>query len=131
MPQVEARHHVQSDVFVAAAGTLQTAVDGFPPLVAHAAERTRPFRNVVFEEIDPSVRGLPQVGSGHVRHAGGLLVVVGDHVVHKGVAVGELLKRLVFCTRKPNKHSQNDEEEEEESEEVEEAAVVPALKGFP
>lgn len=115
---------------MAAAGTLQAAVDGFPPLVAHATERARPFGNVVFEEVDPSVRGLPQVGSGHVRRAGGLLVVVGDHVVHKGVRVCELLKRLVFCTRKPNKHSQNDDEEEE-FEEVEEAAVVPALKGFP
>lgn len=101
---------MQADVFVAAAGTLQAAVDGFPPLVAHTAERTWPFGNVVFEEVDPSVRGLPQVGSGHVRHAGGLLVVVGDHVVHKGVGVGELLKRLVFCTQKSNKHSQNYEE---------------------
>lgn len=98
MPEVEARHHVQPDVFLASCRALQTAVNRLPPLVAHAAERTGTFGDVVFEEVDPSVGGLPQVGGGHVRHAGGLLVVVGNHVVHVGVGVCELLKRLVFCT---------------------------------
>lgn len=88
---------MQAYVFLAAAGALQAAVDGFPPLVSHAAQSTGALGDVVFEEVDTRMRAFPQVGGGHVRHAGGLLVVVGHHVVHVGVGVGELLKRPVVC----------------------------------
>lgn len=96
---------MQADIFLAPGRALQTAVNRFPPLVAHAAERTQTLGDVVFEEVDPCVGGLSQVGSGHVRHAGGLLVVVGDHVVHVGVGVSELLKRPVFCTEVEQKQN--------------------------
>lgn len=98
MPEVETGHDVEPDVFLAPGGALQTAVDGLPPLVAHAAESAGPLGDVVFEQVDPRVGAVPQVGGGHVRHAGGLLVVVGDHVVHVRVGVGELLECLVFCS---------------------------------
>ena len=103
MPEVEAGHHVQPDVFQPPGRALQTAVNSFPPLVAHAAERAGPFGDVVFEQVDPCVRALPQVGGGHVRHARCLLVVVGHHVVHVGVGVGELLERLVIWAKQKGK----------------------------
>lgn len=89
---------MQPDVFLAPGRALQTAVNGFPPLAAHAAERAGPLGDVVFEEVDPCVGAFSQVGGGHVRHAGGFLVVVGDHVVHVGVGVGELLECSALCT---------------------------------
>lgn len=96
VPEVETGHHVQPDVFLAPGRALQTSVNSFPPLVAHAAERAGPLGDVVFEQVNPRVGALSQVGRGHVRHAGCFLVVVGDHVVHVGVRVGELLECLVI-----------------------------------
>lgn len=90
---------MQADIFLAPCQALQTAVDGFPPLVAHATQCTGSLRDVVFEEVDPCVGAFPQVGGGHVCHAGGFLVVVSHHVVHVGVRVGEHLKRSVICTK--------------------------------
>lgn len=98
MPEVETGHHVQPDIFLAAGRALQTAIDGFPLLVSHAAQRTGAFGDVVLEEVDSRVGAFPQVGGGHVRHAGGFLVVVGHHVVHVGVRVGELFKCPVIYT---------------------------------
>lgn len=92
MPEVEARHHVQPYVFVARGGALQAAVHGLAALVAHATQHTGALGDVVVEEVDPRVGAFPQVGGGHVRHAGGFLVVVGHHVIHVGVRVGELLE---------------------------------------
>lgn len=89
---------MQPDVFLAPRGALQTAVNSFPRLVAHAAQRAGTFRDVVFEEVDPRVGAVSQVGGGHVRHAGSLLVVVSRHVVHVGVGVRERLKGSVVCT---------------------------------
>lgn len=97
VPQVKAGHGVQAHVFLSSAGTLQTAVDGFPPLAAQAAERAGPFGDAMFEQVDPGVALLPQVGRGHVCHAGCLLIVVSHHVVHVGVGVCELLKCLASC----------------------------------
>lgn len=51
----------------------------------------------MFEQVDPGVAVLSQVGGGHVRHARCLLVVVGDHVVHVAFGVSELIKRSAFC----------------------------------
>lgn len=51
----------------------------------------------MFEQVDPGVAVLSQVGGGHVRHARRLLIVVGDHVIHVGFGVCELFKRLAFC----------------------------------
>lgn len=89
---------MQPDIFLAPGGALQAAVNSLPPLVAHAAEGAGPLGDVMFEEVDPSVGAFSQVGGGYVRHAGGFLVVVGDHVVHVGVGVRELLKCSVFYT---------------------------------
>lgn len=97
VPQVKAGHGVQTHVLLSTAGTLHAAVDGFPPLAAQAAERARPLGDVMFEQVDPGVALLPQVSRGHVRHARCLLIVVGHHVVHVGVGVCELLKRLASC----------------------------------
>lgn len=94
VPEVETRDGVQTDVFVSAGRAVQTPVDRLPSLAAHAAERAGTLGDVVFEEVDPRVRRLPQVGGGHVRHAGGLLVVFGDHIVHVGV---QDLLEPVFC----------------------------------
>lgn len=102
MPQVKAGHGVQTHVFLSAAGTLHTAVDGLPALAAQAAERARPFGDIVFEQVDPAVGLLPQVGRGHVGHARRLLIVVGHHVVHVGVRVRELLEGLASCTTTPD-----------------------------
>lgn len=99
VPEIETRHHMQPDIFLAPSRALQTAVDRLSLLVAHAAQCTRPLGDVVFEEVGTCVGALPQVGRGHVRHAGGFLVVVGDHVVHVRVGVGELLERSVICRR--------------------------------
>lgn len=88
---------MQTHVFLSSAGTLHAAVNGLPPLAAQAAERARPFGDVVFEQVDPGVALLPQVGRGQVRHAGCLLVVLVHHLVHVGVRVCELLKRLAPC----------------------------------
>lgn len=95
MPKVKTGHHVQPDVFLGAGGALQTAVNRLPLLVAHAAQRAGPFGDVVLEEVHPRVRAFPQVGRGHIRHAGGFFIVVGHHVVHVGVRVRELLERPV------------------------------------
>jgi len=103
VPEVETGHDVQPDVFLGPRRAFQTPVNGVPPLGAHAAEHAGPLGDVVFEEVDPRVGALPQVGGGHVRHAGGLLVVVGDHVVHVRVGVGELFERLVFCSTERKK----------------------------
>lgn len=97
VPQVKAGNRVQTHVLLSSAGTLQTAVDGLPALAAQATQAAGPFGDVVFEQVDPGVALLPQVGRGHVRHAGCLLAVVGHHVVHVGVGVCELLKRLASC----------------------------------
>lgn len=51
----------------------------------------------MFEQVDPGVAVLSQVGGGDVRHARCLLIVVGDHVVHVGFGVCELFKRSAFC----------------------------------
>lgn len=88
---------MQSDIFLAPRCTLQTAIDGFSLLVSHATQRTGSLRDVVFEQVDSGVAALPQVGCGHICHAGGLLVVVCHHVVHVCVCVGKLLKRPVVC----------------------------------
>lgn len=69
VPQVKTRHGVQAYVFLPTTRTLHAAVDGLPLLVAQAAERAGPFWNVVFEQVDPGVAVLSQVGGGHVRHA--------------------------------------------------------------
>lgn len=98
MPEIKAGHHVEPDVFLTPRCALQTSVNGFPPLAAHATQRTGTFWDVMFEEVDSRVGALSQVGGGHVCHAGSLLVVVGHHVVHVGVGVGELLKCSVVCT---------------------------------
>lgn len=124
MPQVEAGHGVQTHVLVSAAGTLHTAVDGLAPLAAQAAERARPFGDVVFEQVDPGVALLPQVGRGHVGHAGCLLVVVGHRVVHVGVGVCELLKRLAPCRKTPSIRGGRAPEQSR-------TGVAPPLKGFP
>lgn len=87
---------MQPDIFLPSTSALQAAIDGLPPLGPHATERTGALGDVVFEEVDPRVGAVPQVGRGHVRHAGRLLVVVGHHVVHVGVGVGELLERPVI-----------------------------------
>lgn len=99
VPEVETGHHVQSDIFLASGRALQAAVHRLPLLVPHAAQHAGALGDVVLEEVDPCVAALPQIGGGHVRHAGGLLVVVGHHVIHVGVGVGELLKRSVICTQ--------------------------------
>lgn len=98
MPEVKTGHHVQADIFLPPGRALQAAVNSLPPLVAHAAERTGPLGDVVLEEVDPCVGAFSQVGGGHIRHAGGFLVVVGNHVIHVGVGVGELLKRSALYT---------------------------------
>lgn len=97
VPQVKAGHGMQTHVFLSSTGTLDAAIDGLPPLAAKTAEWAWPFGDVVFEQVDPGVTVLPQVGGGHVRHAGCLLVVLVHHVVHGGVWVCELLKRLANC----------------------------------
>lgn len=97
VPQVKAGHGVQAHVFVSPAGTLQAAVDGFPPLAAQAAERARPFGDVVFEQVDAGVALLPQLGRGRVRQARRLLVVVGHHLVQAGVGGGGLLQGGASC----------------------------------
>lgn len=98
VPKIKTGHNVQPDVFLAPRGALQTTVNSFPFLVAHAAQRAGTFGDVVFEEVDPRVGAFSQVGGGHVRHAGSLLVVVSRHVVHVGVGVRERLECPVVCT---------------------------------
>lgn len=129
MPEVETGHHVQADIFLASGWALQTAVDSFPPLVAHAAQRTGALGDVVFEEVGPRVAAFPQVGSGHVRHAGRFLVVVGHHVVHVGVGVGELLERSIICAGLGLKHKHT--KRRLCICYVVEDGDIPALKGFP
>lgn len=93
VPEVETRDGVQTDVFVSPGRAVQTPVDRFPSLAACAAERAGTLGDVVFEEVDPRVGRLPQVGGGHVRQAGGLLVVF----VPIGVRVQDLLQPPVSC----------------------------------
>ncbi len=97
VPEVKTGHHMQPDIFMAPSRALQTAINRFAPVVAHSTECTGTLGDVVFEEVDACVRAFPQVGSGHISHAGSFLIVVCNYVVHVGVWVGELLKSSAFC----------------------------------